>query len=123
MTAPYVVVADRDPQSRPGEPVVERTVFLRRQAHAWVVSLDEALLLSTIDEDEAFRCACHARRVEGGEPLRLLILSGPSAAVYECPGVDPNDAQPADKPTSDSASGHHDQGSCAPPRRRAGVTA
>ncbi|WP_174300479.1 hypothetical protein [Caulobacter sp. S45] len=74
-------------------------MYLRGQAQAWVVSLDEACLFSTIDEDEAFRFACDARRVEGGEPLRLMILSGPSAAAYEGSAVNPNEVEYVAKPT------------------------
>ncbi len=124
MNAPFVAVADQDSQSRAGEPVMERTVYLRRQAQGWVVSIDGARLLSTIDEDEAFRCACDARQVEEGEPLRLLILSGPSAAAaHEWPVVNPNEAQAAAKPISGSAVVDPHRDGRAAPDHRAGVAA
>ena len=103
MNAPFVAVTDQDSQPRACEPLVERTVYLLRQTQGWVVSVDEALLLSTIDEDEAFRCACDARHVDGGEPPRLLILSGPSAAAYAWPKVKSNERHAALKPASSGA--------------------
>ena len=108
MNAPPFAIADPDLQPRACEPLLEKTVYLRRQAHGWVVNVDEALLLSTIDEDEAFRCACDARLVDGGEPLRLLILSGPSAAAYAGPAVSANELQAVFKPALGSAAVHHD---------------
>ena len=114
MNAAFVAFAGQDSKPRVGEPVVESTVYLRRQARGWVVSLDEVLLLSTMEEDEAFCCACDARRVEGGEPLRLLILSGPSAVAYPWPAVNPNEVQ---------AVAHDDRNGGAAPDHLAGVAA
>ena len=122
MNARCVAVADQDLQSRACEPAGERTVYLRRQAQRWGVSIDEALLLSTIDDDEAFHCACDARRFERGEPLRLLILSGPSAAAYEWAVVNPNQAQAAAKPTLGDAVVRHDCKGCAAPEHCGGAT-
>ena len=123
MNAAFVAVAGQDSKPRVGEPVVESTVYLRRQARGWVVSLDEVLLLSTMEEDEAFCCACDARRVEGGEPLRLLILSGPSAVAYPWPAVNPNEVQAAGQPASGGAVAHDDRNGGAAPDHLAGVAA
>ena len=123
MNAPFVAVTDQGSQPSACEPPLERTVYLRRQARGWVVSVDEALLLSTVDEDEAFRCACDARLVDGGEPLRLLILSGPSAAAYAGPAPNPNELQAVLKPASGSAAVHHDRNGGQAPTRPAEVAA
>ena len=123
MNAPCFALADQESQPCACEPLVERTVYLRRQVRGWVVSVDEALLLSTIDEDEAFRCACDARLVDGGEPLRLLILSGPSAAAYAGPAVNPNELQAVLKPASGGAAAHHDRKGGQAPDRPAEVAA
>ena len=109
MNAPSVGTGAPYSQPYACEPIVERTVYLRRQAQGWVVSVDQALLLSTMDEDEAFHCACDARRVDEGEPLRLLILSGPSAVAHACPAVDPNEFYAALKPALGAAAVHNDR--------------
>ena len=126
MNAPCVAVADPDSQHsqpRACEPLAERTVYLRRQAQGWVVSIDEALVLSTINEDEAFHFASDARWAGGGEPLRLLILSGPSAAAYAWPAVDPNGFHGALKPALACATVHHDCGGGSSPSHAAEVAA
>ncbi len=115
MNVPYSAFADQDWQSRACEALVETTVYLRRQAQGWIVSIDETLLLSTIDEDEAFRCACDARHVDGGKLLRLLILSGPSAATYPRPAASPNELR--------GAAVHHDRNGDPSPTQRIEVAA
>ena len=79
MSSPFQAVADRGP-FHAGASTAETTVYLRREPHGWSVSLDEALLLVSEDEETAFQRACEARLAEGGAPLRMMILSGPFAA-------------------------------------------
>ena len=109
MNALFVATAGPNLQPRACEPLLERTVYLRRQAQGWVVSVDGAFLLSTIDEDAGFRCACDARHVGGGEPLRLLILSCPWAAAYAWPEGELNERRAALKPASSGAAVHQDR--------------
>jgi predicted RNase H-like nuclease len=47
MTTPGLALADRELRSPACASAIERTVYLRRQAQGWIVSLDEVLLLAT----------------------------------------------------------------------------